>query len=276
MFEHAGIKFMAPPELWMRDYNAVAVKSAVKARDKLVIIPVNGVLEKHAGFMSDTSLIDIKRNVKAATQDKSVKGILLTIDSPGGTVDGMDEVATAILEARSEKPVFSYINGMAGSLAFWIAAITDRVFSGPHSRIGSIGVYAVLIDNSVMAEKEGIKFNLISTGQFKGIGTTPGQEITDAHIEHAQGIVNTMFGFFLEAVETGRNMTREQLLPLADGKLFIGQQAVDNGLIDGIQSFEKTLAELARSVTPSSSFGARDESELLKLRLETIKLMDIG
>jgi signal peptide peptidase SppA len=270
MYNHTGIKFMAPPRFWMRDYNTANGKAAVKSQDKIVIIPIRGVLDKRPFFSDETGLIDVKRNVRAAAQDEAVKGILLSIDSPGGSVDGLGEAADEIFMARQIKPVFAYVDGMAASAAYWLASQATMIFSGPHHRVGSIGVYTVLVDDSKWAEDMGAKFHLVTTGEHKGVGTR-GQEITDAQLEHLQDIVNTYYGFFLEAIERGRSMSREQLLPLADGRIFIGQQGVDNGLVDGIQSFEKTLTDLARSATPSTSFGAKDELELLALTELEIK-----
>ena len=160
------------------------------------------------------------------------------------------------------------LNGMAASAAYWLASQSEKVYAGPMDVVGSIGVYMVIMDDSERMEKAGVKFHLITTGEYKG--TEAGGKITDAYIEHRQELVNTYFEFFINAIERGRNMSRADIMPSADGKLFVGKQGVDNGLVDGIQSFQATALELVRSINPTSNFSATDESDRLSLLIKQI------
>jgi signal peptide peptidase SppA len=263
-----GLQFIAPALDWKRDYRAGRVELDIEARastelplrveGKIGIVTIRGVMEKFTYWSDETSTIKAKRAVNAAAINKKVDNILLVMDSPGGSVDGLGELADAIFQARKVKPVVAQVDGMAASAGYWAVSQANRIFAHEMDMVGSIGVYSVVNDFSKMFEEDGVKTNLITTGDFKGAGT-PGTEVTDKQIADFQRIVDTYYDFFLKAIERGRDMGRKKIKPLADGRVFVGQEAVSNGLIDGIQTFEQTLNQMRgeSKATPRRDRAAR-------------------
>lgn len=179
--------------------------------------------------------------ISGAAIDDDVEMIILHIDSPGGEVDGMVELADAVHAAAGLKPVIAQIEGMAASAAFWLASQANIIRAGRLDLIGSIGVRMALIDMSEAAAKDGIKVIPIDTGEFKSAGLA-GIKITEAQIEQFQKIVDETFAVFKEHILRGRNdMTVDDLDPIADGRVFHAEEALQLGLIDEIGGFAEAL-----------------------------------
>ena len=216
--------------------------------DGIAVVDVTGVLRKNATlwqrfFGGGNSYIQIEQAVREATSDSSVRGIMLRIDSPGGTVSGGSDAADAIYEARQVKPVVSYISDLGASAAYRLASQSDRIFSDRDAQVGSIGTFAVVEDMSKMADDMGIKVHVVKAGKHKGDGT-PGTEVTDEQLSEMQREVNRLNEVFLDEIVRGRNMTREQVGELADGRIHIGTDAQELGLTDGVMSFGDAMNRL--------------------------------
>jgi len=231
------------------EYNAV-IEAAEKSvpqyynQNGIALIRVRGIMEKFAFWSDEVSTITIKRAVVAAARDKKINSIMLVIDSPGGHVEGMAELEDAVYQARRIKPITAQVDGIAASGGYWLASQAGSIYAHRLDQVGSIGTYMVVDDFSKYFEKEGIKTYLFTTGDYKGAGIM-GTEITDKQKKEFQGIVNIYYEAFLSAVSKGRNMDRDKIEAVADGRIFIGKDAVSKGLIDGIQTFEQTFAGLA-------------------------------
>lgn len=217
----------------------------------VALLPVEGVLSKRMNMFSrisgGASTQILARDLRAALADPQVKSVILTIDSPGGTVDGTQEAARAVLGARSgDKPVVAWIDGMAASAAYWIASAADSIHLGAATDIvGSIGVAMQHVDYSQQDVKFGIKRTDIYSGKYKRIAsdTTPLSEEGRAYLQ-AQS--DYYYSLFVEAVAQQRGVDVEQVLKdMADGRIFIGQQAIDNGLVDQGSTLDDLVAELA-------------------------------
>jgi len=262
-----GIRFMSNPRTWGRDYLAGAIlieaaakrPSILRVENGIGIITIRGIIEKYAYWSSETSSIAIKRAVNEARNNKRVDQILLSIDSPGGSVDGLGEAADAIYQARQAKPIVAQVDGMAASAAYWLASQAHAIYSHELDMVGSIGVYTVIDDTKEHFEKQGIITHLITTGEFKGVGEL-GVAVSEKQIEDLTRIVNVYYNYFLKAIERGRGMTREQIKPLADGKVKIGPEAVDAKMVDGISSFDDTLARMkGEAMMARKSRAERDD-----------------
>lgn len=220
----------------------------------LAVIPIRGTLMKQQSSMSSsTSTVQARRMVRAAAADPEISGILLNIDSPGGTVAGTQALGDDIRSAGQQKPVYAYVDDLAASAAYWLAAQADQVFTIDTGLVGAIGTYLAVEDRSKLAEALKVKVHVVKAGQFKGAGH-PGTEITDEQLAKWQEDVNAMNEHFLQAVARGRKMSVESVRSIADGRVHLGAQAQQLGLIDGLKSFDETLAALReRSAKPNPS-----------------------
>lgn len=237
--------------LHLQQHQAAAVAAAEEQRvyqvtkDNIAVIPIRGTLMKQVGSMSrNTSTVLAKRQIRLAMQDPEVAGLMLLVESPGGTLAGTKELADEIASASAGgKPLYAFVDDLCCSAAYWVASQAQKVFTNPTGVVGSIGTYMVVADYSGMAAKEGIKVHVIKAGEMKGAGIT-GTEVTPAQLSQWQELVNTQNEFFVRGVAQGRKLSLEKTRALADGRVHVGQAAVSLGLADGVQTWEATLSQL--------------------------------
>lgn len=235
--------------------------------DGVAIVPVEGVLAKRMNMMMSisggTSMDLLGRELTAALEDPAVNAVVLAIDSPGGTVDGTQALADIVLGARaSDKPVVAWVDGMMASAAYWIGSAADAVYLGAGTdQVGSIGVAMQHVDYSGRDAQMGIKRTDIYAGAYKRIASDTGPLGPDGRA-YLQGQTDTLYSLFVDAVAANRGVSVEQVLTnMADGRVFIGQQAIDAGLADGFASLDQLVATLAagqypRQRAPRTAAGA--------------------
>lgn len=207
----------------------------------LAVIPIQGQMMKGASKYGGANTVDIRRKVRSAVADPDVKGIMLAIDSPGGTVSGTEELGADVAAARRVKPTFAHIDDLGASAAYWVASQADRITASSTSEVGSIGTMAVIEDISAVAEKRGIKVHVLSTGPYKGAGVS-GTVVTPEQLEYFQSRVDAINQHFLAAVATGRNVSIPKVQEWADGRVWLADTARQKGLIDGVMLFDEAMA----------------------------------
>ena len=224
-------------------------------RGSIAVIPMRGVIAKYAhqvngssqprGIASETVL----RGLRAALEDDAVRGILLNIDSPGGSVSGVPALAEEVLASKAEKPVWAHAQDMMASAAYWIGSQAERVYASRAATVGSIGVYAAIVDQSRAFENEGLRVHVLRAGEHKGAGVA-GSPIEKADLEQLQKHVDQTRELFVEAIAQGREQLElDQIRELATGDTWLAPEALERGLIDGVLSFEQTLAQLQSHVS---------------------------
>jgi len=252
----------------------------------VAVIPIYGVIAKRANMVGGisrprgTSVEAIERDLDAALADESVNTVLLDIDSPGGSVDGIAPLADKIYEARSQKKVVAFANGMMASAAYWIGAAAEEVYAEKSAAVGSIGVYSVINDWTVANHNMGIKTEVIKAGRHKAAGH-PDKVFSEEDRAVIQEEVNEYYGLFMEAVGRNRGMTAEDVEKVATGKLFIGKKAVSAGLVDAIKNFgsvvrglatvDHTVSKRAAAVTADSTTNKKEVGQME----ETIKNLTV-
>jgi len=208
------------------------------------IIPILGAMTKYGSSFSETlSSIELRKMVKNAATDPKVKSILMLIDSPGGSVSGTGDLASAVRMAGAKKPIMAYIEDLGASAAYWVASQAQKVFANPSALVGSIGTFAVVNDFSGQAAEMRVKVHVIRAGKFKGMGY-PGTEITQEQLDEIQRTVSGINSVFLSAVKSGRGFSDEKIKQVSDGRGYVASEAQSLGLIDGIASMEEVLSFL--------------------------------
>jgi signal peptide peptidase SppA len=215
------------------------------------IIPIEGVLGKKMNLFMDisggTSMQAIEKDFQAAMADPAVKSIILSIDSPGGQVDGVENLANAIFAARGKKPIVALGDGTLASAAYWIASSADQVYASDNSaKIGSIGVVATHEDYSRAEENAGVKVTEITAGKYKRVASSHEPLTTDGRAS-IQSMVDTIYSTFVDSVARNRGVDSQRVLDsMADGKIFLGKQAVNAGLVDGVAT-QASLVKMLNS-----------------------------
>lgn len=222
---------------------------------KVALIPIEGVIAKKMNLFSrisggvSTQLIE--RDFKQAMADPAVESIVFVIDSPGGTVDGTQELANLIYESRGQKPVLGYTDGSMASGAYWIGSAMDQLYvSGDTTVVGSIGVVAQHTDVSKAEEARGFKTTEITAGKYKRIASEHAP-LSDEGRAVIQGIVDDIYTAFVNDVARNRSASVDDVLTkMADGKLFIGKKALEAGLVDGVSTLAGLIDDLNKKGTP--------------------------
>lgn len=221
-----------------------------KTADGIATINIMGPTMKFVPSMAEgTSTARVRQQLKAAKRDSEVRGVMLVMDTPGGTSKGNEDLANEVAALAAVKPVFAFIEDMTASAGVATASMaTKRFANNATAMYGAMGTYAVIQDMSGMAEKLGIKVHVIKAGEFKGAGTD-GTEITEKQIDELQRVVNSVNEAYLGLIAKGLKRSVESVRSLADGRVILASDALSAGLIDGIQSFDTTYQELVRAVS---------------------------
>lgn len=237
-------------------------KPATATPAGIAVIPVHGTLVKRALGMEAasglTSYGEIAAMLDSALADPLASGILLDIDSPGGEASGSFELARRVREVAAVKPVWAVANDAAYSAAYAIAASAQRLFVTETGGVGSIGVIALHVDQSVKDANDGYRFTAITAGAHKN-DYSPHEPLSDSAKTELQSEVDRLYAIFTEHVAAMRGLKLDAVRSTEAG-LYFGGNAVAQGLADGVQSLDATLNQFhqflyARNHPPSQVRG---------------------
>lgn len=213
---------------------------------KVLLVDISGMLntQKETGLIDQPSLpARLKEELEIAQKDERVKGLILRLNTPGGTVTASDILYHEILEFKKTKkiPVAAAMMDLATSGGYYVAMSSDRVFAHPSTITGSIGVIMVTANAQGLLEKIGVQPTAIVSGPKKGMGA-PFQPLKEEEREIFQNVIDTLYGRFLSVVEAGRpGLAKEPIRKLADGRIFTAELARQEGLIDQIGYLEDAI-----------------------------------
>ena len=228
----------------------------------VAIVDCIGVMARRANLMQSmsggVSTELLQRNIQMAVTDPEVRAVVLRADSPGGECKGIATLGSRIRAADSVKPILAFADGDMASAAYWIGSAAREVFAADStSAVGSIGVVATHVDVSKAQDAEGIKTTEIFAGKYKRVASAYAPLSKEGKAA-LQDMVDYHYQIFVEAVAQFRGVSTEAVLAtMADGRVFFGQQAVDAGLVDGIQTLDEVVSRAlshamrgSRSVNP--------------------------
>lgn len=227
---------------------------AMNEQDGIAVIRIDGPMMKAVPSMEEgTSTILLRRQVREARRDPAVRGALLVMDTPGGTVKGNEDLVNEVSVFAAEKPLYAFIEDLTASAGVSVASQATKRFANRETAVyGSMGTYAVLLDLSGRAEQLGIKVHVVRAGAFKGMAE-PGTEIKEEQLVEVQRIVNAFNESYLGLIAKGLGQPVEIIRSLADGRAILAADAVAAGLIDGVQSYEQTYGQLIAATRATAS-----------------------
>ena len=220
--------------------------------DGIAVIDLAGPLTKHettfAALFGGTSMVAARAALRDASRASDVDGIMVKVDSPGGTVAGGAELAEDIRRAAARKPLHTFADDLAASGGLLALAQGSKVWAGPSAEVGSLGVYTVIEDTSGRYAQEGVKVHVVSSAPpLKGAGVE-GTEITAQQLAEWQRRVSDTAAWFVGEVATGRKLPPAVIRPLATGEVWIAPKAQALGLVDGVLTFDEAMARLQAEV----------------------------
>ena len=231
----------------------------------VAVIPMTGIISHRMSMMDEISgggggsTQALTAAFRQALEDGNCKAIVFDVDSPGGSVEGVMELAQEIYEARKTKPITAVCNAMACSAAYWLASAASDLVVTPSGQCGSIGVYMLTQDVSKALEQEGVKINLIKYGKYKAEGH-PSQPLSDEAQAYLQSQVDSMGAMFIKAVAQHRGVSQAAAKEnFGQGRSLLAADAVKAGLADRTGTLDDVLAKYGVKRGASGS-GARAEA----------------
>jgi signal peptide peptidase SppA len=229
--------------------------AAANAGSGIAVLPLYGVVTQRGNMVDDisgpgsTSTQQFTSALRQVLAEDTVGQILIDIDSPGGSVYGVAELASEIVKARAQKPVVAVANSLAASAAYWIGCSASEFYVTPGGEVGSIGVWQAHFDYSKALEEEGVKTTLVSAGKFKVEGN-PYVPLDPEAQAFMQSRVDDYYNAFIQAVAVGRGVTVEVVRNgMGEGRVLGSDAALAQRMVDGIASFDDVLARMQAKVT---------------------------
>jgi signal peptide peptidase SppA len=217
--------------------------------DGIAVISISGTLVKKASWMEAESGLQSYESIRTmladARDDPGIRGVLLDVDSPGGEVGGLFDLADEVYAIRDVKPCYAIANDEAFSAAYALASSAQRLFVTRTGGVGSIGVIAVHMDQSGWDEKMGRKYTAVYAGARKNDFSTH-QPLSDEARANLQGEVDRLYDMFVAAVARNRQL-KPALIRNTDAGLFWGEKAISAGLADEVGSFDDALAAVTQA-----------------------------
>ena len=216
--------------------------SSIRNSDHIAVLKISNIIVDDA--TRSKALINVAK-------DKSIKALIVHIDSPGGTVVGGEALYLHLREVAENKPVVAVISNLATSAGYMAAIATDRIFARQSSITGSIGVIIQTTDITVLLKKLGIKAESIKSAPLKA-QPSPLEPMNENTRLATRLVVKDIFNMFINMVVVRRKMDKKKVKELADGRIYTGRQAVKNGLIDAIGGEKEALNWLSTAKSINS------------------------
>lgn len=247
-YQSHGDKFSAE-ELATR-LGAVQNPPTERTEGTVAVLPIFGTIVPRADLFSEfsggTSAEVLTRKFRALINDPNVGAIVLDVDSPGGAVSGVEEVASEIFKARGTKPMIAVANHLAASAAYWIATAAEELVVTPSGEVGSIGVFAGHQDISAALEAEGVKISLINAGKFKVEGN-PYEPLGEEARAAIQARVDDYYNAFTRDVARHRSVKQSEVKGgFGEGRVVGAKEAVALGMADRVGTLDQVISDLTR------------------------------
>ncbi len=214
---------------------------AFSLSDKIGVVPVEGIISNSQ---------EISDNIDEFARDSSITAVVLRIDSPGGGVAASQEIYESIKELKKKKKVVVSMGSVAASGGLLIACAADKIVANPGTITGSISAIMQFANVEELFKKIGVKASVVKSGQYKDIGS-PLREMTPEERIIIQELVDDIYSQFIDVIVENRKLTREQVVAIADGRVFTGRKAKELGLVD-------QLGDLSSAARLASELSGKD------------------
>jgi len=227
---------------------------------KIGVVELKGIIATPEKVLKELTSFRKNRNIAA---------IVLRIESPGGAVGASQEIFEEVKRTRQTKPVVASMGSVAASGGYYAALGADKIVASPGTLTGSIGVIIKFANFAEIFKKIGYKSEVVKSGKMKDLGS-PGRSMTEEERQLVKDIIDNVQSQFVDAVCEGRNLPKDKVLKLADGRIFSGAQALEAGLIDQFGNFNDAVELAARlgglkEKSPALVYPAEKDFSLLRL-----------
>lgn len=227
--------------------------------DKIGVISLEGPIMDSRPILAE---------LVAFRKDKAIKAIILRIDSPGGGVGPSQEIYKEVRRTIETKKVIASLGGLAASGGYYVASAANKIVANPGTITGSIGVIMEFVRVENLLKKIGISLEVLKSGEFKDMGS-PHRKMTQREKELIMALISDVQRQFVEAVAEGRGLSLEEVMEIADGRIFSGAQAKELGLVDVLGNFQDAV-QLAKEMA-----GIKGEATMVYPAKPRLRLWDL-
>lgn len=241
-----------------------------KRSGTIAVLPLYGVIAQRMDmfmeFSGGTSTEQFGAALDELVENEEIKAIVIDVESPGGSVTGVPELFTKIMEAREKKYIVAVANSMAASAAYWLSSAANEIYVTPSGEVGSIGVITVHEDYSKAYEEAGIKPTIIKAGKRKWDANYY-EPLSDEAKSAIQEDVDEFYGMFISSVAKGRGVSVETVRnEYGQGLMLTAKKALKAGMVDGIATLDEVLKKLGAGHSTTSVYrGNENRKKMLEL-----------
>ncbi len=257
-------------------------KNIISQTNKVAVIELEGAIASTADskfFTKETNASNMLKSLKAAKDDNEIKGVIVKINSPGGTVAMSQNIYNQIMKIRKDKPVIAVMDDVAASGGYYIASAADRIIAQEGTLTGSIGVIFSFMDyHNLLVNKLAVNQVVIKSGKYKDIGSGTRPMLPEER-ELMQNIINDSYDQFIEAIRMGRverrdcytvaktDLKESTLKSYADGRVFTGRQAKNLGFIDETGDIDSAKTMIEKMI--QQKFNSKQSAKLIQYNRKT-------
>ena len=254
----------------LSEFGSAAIpRNTARQPGAVAVLPLMGIIHQRRSPIEDMLGISIGTSTEAfaeqlrrAIDSPEVKAIVIDVDSPGGTVAGVQELSDEIFKLRGTKPIVAVSDALNASAAYWISSQVDELIVTPSAIIGSIGIIVAHEDLTGAAEQAGVKVTLFSAGEFKTVGHEM-EPVTDETAALVQGMVDDQYANFVGAVARGRGVSVAAVRAgFGKGFVLTAKAAVRQGVADRVATLRETLIRLG---APEGSAEATERRSMRRM-----------
>lgn len=243
-------------------YNKGYFNTSIGNKDAIYRVSIHGLI-----------LDDYERNkaIELLAKKDNVKGVIVNIDSPGGTMSGGEAIYNSLIKIKKEKPIVSVLGGVAASGGYMAAVASDHIFARKSTITGSIGVMLQSPEVTDLMDKIGVKLKTFKVGEYKGL-PSPFEKLTPKVSSKINQALKDSYDIFVDIVSKNRSLPIDQVIELADGSIYIGNRAKELKLVDSIGGEDEAVEFLYKELgvsekLPIIDYKIKDSKNILEIFL---------
>ncbi|MCC6244349.1 MAG: signal peptide peptidase SppA [Gemmatimonadaceae bacterium] len=247
------------PQVMLEEYAPIAAarSRSIGAKQSVAIIYAEGDIVDGQGGAGNIGGDALARELRKLRTESSVQAVVLRVNSPGGSAIASEKIQRELALIRRTKPVVVSMGTVAASGGYWISTAASRVFAQPNTITGSIGVFSLVPNIKVLANKQGITFDTVKTGRYADL-LTLSRPRTDAELAVLQRGTDAVYSAFIDRVATARKLTPDSVRQIAEGRVWSGTDAMRIGLVDSIGGLDAAIKSAASLAKLTGDYDVRE------------------